>query len=161
DRRSGHATGDPRGRGVVMKRWWHARELSTVAILALEVLFFTWYLWPEAGRAHPFLNIGNVLLIFKYSSIYGIAAIGAAIVIICGGLALAPGSVIALTTVITGFLFVEHGWALWAASLVGLLVGIAAGFISAALIVRARLPPFIATLGVMGIWRGAAYIITE
>ena len=144
-----------------MKRWWHARELSTVAILALEVLFFTWYLWPEAGRAHPFLNVGNVLLIFKYSSIYGIAAIGAAIVIICGGIDLAPGSVIALTTVITGFLFVEHGWPLWSAALVGLLVGIGAGFISAWLIVRARLPPFIATLGVMGIWRGAAYIITE
>ena len=144
-----------------MKRWWHARELSTVAILALEVLFFTWYLWPEAGRAHPFLNVGNVLLIFKYSSIYGIAAIGAAIVIISGGIDLAPGSVIALTTVITGFLFVEHGWPLWSASAVGLLVGIAAGFISAWLIVRARLPPFIATLGVMGIWRGAAYIITE
>jgi ribose/xylose/arabinose/galactoside ABC-type transport system permease subunit len=144
-----------------MKRWWHARELSTVAILVLEVLFFTWYLWPEAGRAHPFLNVGNVLLIFKYSSIYGIAAIGAAIVIISGGIDLAPGSVIALTTVVTGFLFVEQGWPLWSASVVGLLVGIGAGFISAWLIVRARLPPFIATLGVMGIWRGAAYIITE
>ena len=33
-----------------MKRWWHARELSTVAILALEIAFFTWYLWPESGR---------------------------------------------------------------------------------------------------------------
>ncbi len=32
------------------------------------------------GRAHPFLNAGNALLILKYSSIYGIAAIGAAIV---------------------------------------------------------------------------------
>ena len=144
-----------------MKRWWHARELSTVAILALEVLFFTWYLWPESGRAHPFLNVGNVLLIFKYSSIYGIAAIGAAIVIISGGIDLAPGAVIALTTVITGFLFVEHGWPLWSAALVGLVVGIGAGLISSWLIVRARLPPFIATLGIMGIWRGAAYIITE
>jgi ribose/xylose/arabinose/galactoside ABC-type transport system permease subunit len=144
-----------------MKKWWHARELSTVAILALEVLFFTWYLWPEAGHTHPFLNVGNVLLIFKYSSIYGIAAIGAAIVIICGGIDLAPGSVIALTTVITGQLFVEHGWPLWASAMVGLLVGVGAGFVSAGLIVKARLPPFIATLGVMGIWRGAAYIITE
>ncbi len=144
-----------------MKKWWHARELSTVAILALEVLFFTWYLWPEAGHTHPFLNVGNVLLIFKYSSIYGIAAIGAAIVIICGGIDLAPGSVIALTTVVTGQLFVEHGWPLWASAMVGLLVGVGAGFVSAGLIVKARLPPFIATLGVMGIWRGAAYIITE
>lgn len=68
---------------------------------------------------------------------------------------------IALTTVVTGLLFVEHGWALWASALVGLLVGIGAGFVSAWLVVKARLPPFIATLGVMGIWRGTAYIITE
>ncbi len=112
DRGSRDAPRDARGRGLRMKRFWHVRELSTVAILTLEVLFFTWYLWPEAGRPHPFLNVGNVLLILKYSSIYGIAAIGAAIVIISGGIDLAPGAVIALTTVVTGLLFVEHGWSL-------------------------------------------------
>ena len=67
-----------------MKRLWHAREFSTIAILVAEVLFFTWYLWPEAGREHSFLKVENFLLIFKYSSIYGIAAIGAAIVIASG-----------------------------------------------------------------------------
>jgi len=144
-----------------MKRWWHARELSTVAILVVEVLFFTWYLWPEPGRSHPFFNLENGLLIFKYSSIYGIAAIGAAIVIISGGIDLAPGAVIALTTVVTGYLFVERGWPLWPSAIAGLGVGVAAGLASAWLIVRAALPPFIATLGIMGIWRGAAYIITE
>lgn len=144
-----------------MKALWRTRELSTVAILLVEVLFFTWYLWPEAGRSHPFFNFGNFLLIFKYSSIYGIAAIGAAVVIISGGIDLAPGAIIALTTVITGYLFVIAGWPLWAAGSVGLLVGALAGLLSAFLIVRVRLPPFIATLGVMGIWRGLAYIITE
>ena len=49
-----------------MKSLRGIRELSTVAILALEVLFFTWYLWPEAGRSHPFLNAENALLILKY-----------------------------------------------------------------------------------------------
>jgi ribose transport system permease protein len=144
-----------------VKHFWRHREASTVAILLVEVLFFTWYLWPDAGRSHPFLNVGNFLLIFKYSSIYGIAAIGAAIVIIAGGIDLAPGSVIALTTVVTGYLFVEAGWPLWASGLAGLLVGIVAGYVSSWLIVRVGLPAFIATLGVMGIWRGAAYIITE
>ena len=38
---------------------------------------------------------------------------------------------------------------------------LAAGLLSAALVVLVRLPPFIATLGVMGITRGAAFIITE
>jgi len=40
-------------------------------------------------------------------------------------------------------------------------VGLASGLLSAALVILARLPPFIATLGVMGITRGAAFIITE
>jgi ribose transport system permease protein len=144
-----------------MKRFWRTRELSTVAILVAEVLFFAWYLWPEAGRSHPFLNAGNFLLIFKYSSIYGIAAIGAAIVIISGGIDLAPGAVIALTTVVAGYCFVQLGWPLWASAVVSLSVGLGAGLASAWLVVRVGLPAFIATLGVMGIWRGAAYIITQ
>ena len=144
-----------------MKRLWRVRELSTVAILVVEVLFFTWYLWPEGGRAHPFFNLDNSLLVFKYSSIYGIAAIGAAIVIISGGIDLAPGAVIALTSVVTGYCFVEAGWPLLPSATAGLLVGAAAGLLSSWLIVRMHLPPFIATLGVMGIWRGAGFIITE
>ena len=142
-------------------RVFRAREFSTVAILAAEVLFFTWYLWPDGDRSHPFLNTANALLIFKYSSIYGIAAIGAAIVIICGGIDLAPGAVIALTTVVTGYFFVEAGWPLVASAGMGLLVGLVAGLISSWLIVRVGLPAFIATLGVMGIWRGTAFIVTE
>ena len=144
-----------------MRRFWHTRELSTVAILALEAIVFTWYLWPEGGRAHPFLNAPNGLLILKYSSIYGIAAIGAAIVIISGGIDLAPGAVIALTSVVTGHLFVNSKWPLGPSVAAGLLTGVAAGLVSSWLIVRIGLPPFIATLGVMGIARGVAFIITE
>jgi ribose/xylose/arabinose/galactoside ABC-type transport system permease subunit len=144
-----------------VKKLWEVRELSTVAILILEVVFFTWWLWPEAGRAHPFLNAGNGLLILKYSSIYGIAAVGAAIVIISGGIDLAPGAVMALAGVVGSELFVVRGWPLGSSMLLGVLVGLASGLISAALIVVVRLPPFIATLGMMGITRGAAFIITE
>lgn len=144
-----------------MKRFWHVRELSTVVILVLEVAFFTWYLWPEAGRSHPFLNLENALLILKYSSIYGIAAVGAAVVIISGGIDLAPGSIIALASVVCGGLFVGAGWPLEAAMAAALGVGLAAGALSSALVVLVGLPPFIATLGVMGMTRGAAFIITE
>ena len=144
-----------------MKRLWEVRELSTVAILGLEIVFFTWYLWPEGGRSHPFLNAANGLLILKYSSIYGIAAIGAAIVIISGGVDLSPGAVIALSGVIAGGLFVEGHWSLAASACAGLLAGVACGALSALLVVAVRLPPFIATLGVMGIARGAAFIVTE
>lgn len=144
-----------------MKKLWEIRELSTVAILVLEILFFTWWLWPDGNRSHPFLNAGNGLLILKYSAIYGIAAVGAAIVIISGGIDLAPGAVMALSGVVGAQLFVVQGWPLGPAMIAGILVGLAAGLVSAALIVLVKLPPFIATLGVMGITRGIAFIITE
>jgi ribose/xylose/arabinose/galactoside ABC-type transport system permease subunit len=144
-----------------VKKFWHIRELSTVAILVLEVIFFTWWLWPEGGRSHPFLNAGNGLLILKYSAIYGIAAVGAAIVIISGGIDLAPGAVMALAGVVGAQLFVMHDWPLGAAMTMGVLVGLASGLLTAVLVVAVRLPPFIATLGVMGITRGMAFIITE
>jgi ribose/xylose/arabinose/galactoside ABC-type transport system permease subunit len=144
-----------------VKKIWQIRELSTVAILVLEILFFTWWLWPEGQRSHPFLNTGNGLLILKYSAIYGIAAVGAAIVIISGGIDLAPGAVMALAGVVGAQLFVVQGWPLAAAMSAGVLVGLASGLLTAALVVMVRLPPFIATLGVMGITRGIAFIITE
>jgi ribose/xylose/arabinose/galactoside ABC-type transport system permease subunit len=144
-----------------VKKLWEVRELSTVAILLAEILFFGWYLWPDGDRLHPFLNFPNALLILKYSSIYGIAAVGAAIVIISGGIDLSPGAVIALAGVICGVLFVESGWALAPAMVAGVAIGAAAGLLSSVLIVTVGLPPFIATLGVMGITRGAAFIITE
>lgn len=144
-----------------MKQLRAIRELSTVAILIAEVLFFAWYLWPEAGRAHPFLNGENALLILKYSSIYGIAAVGAAVVIISGGIDLSPGAVIALAGVITGHMFVVHEWSLAPSLAAGLLIGVASGLLASLLIVMVKLPPFIATLGVMGITRGVAFIITE
>jgi len=140
---------------------FRVRELSTVAILLAEIIFFGWYLWPEGDRSHPFLNGPNALLVLKYSSIYGIAAIGAAIVIISGGIDLAPGAVIALASVVCGGLFVDAGWGLGPSMLAALAVGAASGLLSAVLIVKVKLPPFIATLGVMGITRGLAFIITE
>jgi ribose/xylose/arabinose/galactoside ABC-type transport system permease subunit len=144
-----------------MRGLWRVREVSTVAILALEIAFFAWYLWPGDGRSHPFLNAANGLLVLKYSSIYGIAAVGAAIVIICGGIDLAPGAIIALSGVVAGGLFVDGHWGLAASVAAGMLAAIACGLLSAALIVLVGLPPFIATLGVMGIARGVAFIITE
>lgn len=144
-----------------MKKLWQAREFSTVVILVLEILFFTWWLWPDGNRAHPFLNAGNGVLILKYSAIYGIAAVGAAIVIISGGIDLAPGAVMALAGVVGAQLFVVQGWPLGPAMSVGVLVGLASGLLTAALVVLVKLPPFIASLGVMGITRGIAFIITE
>src|ERR671912_2463202 len=93
-----------------IRRLIAVREFSTVAILVLEILFFTWWLWPDGNRSHPFLNFPNGLLILKYSAIYGIAAVGASIVIISGGIDLAPGAVMALAGVVGAQLFIVQGW---------------------------------------------------
>jgi len=134
---------------------------SAAVILALEFGFFALLLAPHGTGPHTFANAANVALILKYSSIYGIGAIGAAMIIGAGGIDLAPGAVIALASVLTGHLFIIEGWPLWAACSVGLGVGFITGGLAALLIIGAHLPPFIATLGVMGIARGAAFLITE
>jgi ribose/xylose/arabinose/galactoside ABC-type transport system permease subunit len=145
-----------------LARLLHVREGSTLAILLIEIVFFGWYLWPESGSGyHPFLNGSNALLVLKYSSIYGIAAIGAAIVIISGGIDLSPGAVIALASVVTGGLLVEGGWSLAPSIAAGLLVGVVSGLLISLLVITVQLPPFIATLGAMGIVRGAGFILTE
>ena len=133
---------------------------SAAAILAIEFAFFA-FLLSRPGLPQTFATIDNVALILKYSGIYGITAIGAAMIIGTGGIDLAPGAVIALASVIAGHLFTVEEWPLWAAMLCGVATGVTTGALSAGLIVLARLPPFIATLGVMGIARGAAFLITE
>ena len=134
---------------------------SAALILALEMLFFSLVLAPAHGGPHTFANLENISLVLKYSSIYGIGAIGAAMIIGAGGIDLAPGAVIALASVITGQLFVVAGWPLPLACVAGVAVGLACGGLAAWLVVAIRLPPFIATLGVMGIARGAAFLLTE
>jgi len=142
-------------------RRWLASGWSAAVILALELAFFSLLLAPERGGGHTFFNLDNLALILKYSSIYGIGAIGAAMIIGSGGIDLSPGAVIALASVVTGHLFAVSGVPLAAAAAGGLVAGLACGALSAWLIVGAGLPPFIATLGVMGIARGTAFLVTE
>jgi len=135
--------------------------VSAALVLALEVAFFTWYLWPAHGGEHPFANASNFALILKYASIFAIGAIAAALVIGSGGIDLAPGAVMALASVTAGHLFVERHFPLSFATVLGVGVGLASGAVAAGLITLVRLPPFIATLGVMGLARGSAFLITE
>jgi ribose/xylose/arabinose/galactoside ABC-type transport system permease subunit len=132
---------------------------SAASILLIEFAFFSFLLASDGP--HTFANIDNVALILKYSSIYGIAAIGAAMVIGAGGIDLAPGAVIALASVVAGHLYVVSGWPIVLAAAAALATGFVCGALSAALVVGVRLPPFIATLGVMGIARGSAFLLTE
>ena len=85
----------------------------------------------------------------------GLAAAGMTYVIISAGIDLSVGSVIALASV-TGALTLHDGHGGWTAIGVAMLTGGLCGLYNGILIIGLRLPPFIATLGTMGFYRGLA-----
>ncbi len=107
-----------------------------------------------------FLTTGNVTNLMKQVSIVAILAAGQSIVIISGGIDLSVGSVLALSAITIGWL-VQQGVDPALASLCGLAVGTFAGFVNGFIITRGRIAPFIATLGMLGIARGLALVVTE
>ena len=106
-----------------------------------------------------FLTLGNVTNLMKQVSIVAILAAGQAIVILSGGIDLSVGSVLALSAITIGWL-VQAGVDPALAALAGLAVGTLAGFINGFIITRGKIPPFIATLGMLGIARGLALVVT-
>jgi ribose transport system permease protein len=106
-----------------------------------------------------FLTVGNITNLMKQVSIVAILASGQAIVIISGGIDLSVGSVLALSAVTIGWL-INAGVDPYLAAFAGLVIGTLAGFINGIVITRGRIPPFIATLGMLGIARGMALVVT-
>ncbi|NJN96728.1 MAG: ABC transporter permease [Anaerolineales bacterium] len=106
-----------------------------------------------------FLNPGNLLNIAKQSSIVAIVAIGMTFVIITGGIDLSVGSLISFVGAVTGWVWLTTN-NIFLAILAGLLTGVVAGLISGLLVGYAKLPPFIATFGMMGAGLGLAFVLT-
>lgn len=111
--------------------------------------------------APNFLTGRNMLNVVDQVTVLGILAIGATAVIISGGIDLSVGSVLALSTMVLGYLSHEGGWPMWPAILVAILVGAAAGAVNGIAVTVAKLPPFIATLAMMSVARGLANLITD
>lgn len=115
-----------------------------------------------AAIASPvFLSPRNILNVLRQSSINAIIAAGMTLTILTGGIDLSVGSVVALASTAMGLLMIHHGTpsslAIGVALVLAALVGVANGLI----ITRMRVPPFIATLGMMSIARGAALEMTR
>ena len=136
-------------------------------IAALKSQPLTWILLVAVvlavalSMASPyFMTVGNITNLMKQVSIVAILAAGQAVVIISGGIDLSVGSILALSAVTIGFL-VQAGVDPGLATLAGLAMGTFAGFVNGMVITRMHIPPFIATLGMLGIARGMALVITE
>jgi ribose transport system permease protein len=117
--------------------------------LAFVALIFGFLVGPQFFRG------SNLELIARQTAIVCTAALGMTMVIVAGGIDLSVGSVVALTTVVIALgLRADHDAALSAAAGIG--AGALCGLISGFLITRLRVVPFIVTLGMMILIRGAA-----
>jgi len=111
-----------------------------------------------------FFTAENILNVTLQTSITAIIAVGMTLVIITGGIDLSVGAIVAFTGVIAtsvmkAALPLSVSFPLAIAA--GLLIGGAAGFIVGICVTKMNIAPFIATLAVMTISRGAAYIYTD
>ncbi len=110
--------------------------------------------------SNEFLTGGNLSNLARQVAIFGIIAVGQLLVILTAGIDLSVGSVLGLSGAVTAQLLVA-GMAAPVAILVGLAIGGALGVANGLLVTRFKLPPFIATLGMLGIARGVVLVITD
>ena len=124
-------------------------------LIVLLILFGALTLWiPQ------FLTGDNMANLSRQVAIYGIIAVGQLLVILTAGIDLSVGSVLGLAGCVTAELIV-HGTGVPVAILGGLAVGGAIGVFNGVLVAYGKLPPFIVTLGMLGIARGAVLVLTK
>jgi ribose/xylose/arabinose/galactoside ABC-type transport system permease subunit len=110
-----------------------------------------------------FLNPRNILNIVRQITFNSILAMGMTMVIITGGIDLSVGSVLALVAVVTASLVrIESPLLPFPlAMLVGLILGCFCGLVNGFIVTKGKLAPFITTLVMMTITRGAAQLFTQ
>ncbi len=117
-------------------------------------------LWAMLGFLSPyFFTVDNLFEITLQATVIGIIAAGETFIILSGGIDLSVGSVFACSAVIGGLVLGRTGslsLALTATVAAGALLGLVNGL----LITQLLVPPFIATLGMMGVARGFALILS-
>lgn len=132
----------------------------TFVALILVLAYFSF-------AAPNFLSAANAVLVSKHVAINAFLAIGMTFIIITGGIDLSVGSVVGLTGMVAGWLLLYGvdfglGWSIqfntFEIILIVALLGIFVGWINGILITRLNVAPFIATLGMLYVARGAALL---
>jgi len=127
---------------------------STIFLALLGIVILVSIIAPN------FLTTRNAFSVSRQISFYAIVACGVLFVILTAGIDLSVGSVVGLTGVTSGFAM-AHGVHPLLAVGVGLGTGLLCGLISGALIAYLKVTPFIITLGMLSVARGAVWVITE
>ena len=129
------------------------RFLAFGALILLIVFF-------SVANEH-FLNFDNFVNILIATAVVGVIALGETFVIITGGIDLSVGTVMTLSSVMTAVTITNMGLPVPVGVLAGVLTGGFMGLINGVLIARLKIPPFIATLGILNVARGLALVITQ
>jgi ribose transport system permease protein len=129
------------------------KNFSVIAILFILSLILTL-------ATDNFLTQTNLFSVMRAFSFIAIIAIGQCFVIISAGVDLSVGSVFGLVGLCTAFLMQTIGLNLPLAIISGILIGTLVGFTNGILITVLKIPPFIATLGMLSVARGFAYALT-
>ncbi len=131
-----------------------AKREASVALITVLAALITGLFQPK------FFSISNLRSLAIGLSTDGILAIALTIVLVLGGIELSVGSVMALSCVLVGWTFLITDNILFGI-IVSLTVGIGIGLFNGLMISKLDLPPFIVTLGMQSLAKGAAYIFTE
>ena len=127
-----------------------------LAFAALIIMFVGFSL------ASPyFFTFSNVVGILIATAVNGLLALGVTFIIISGGIDLSVGTVMTLSSVMTAVIIKNLGMPVWLGVVVGVLTGSIAGFLNGMMISKLKLPPFIATLGMLNVARGLSLVITD
>jgi ribose transport system permease protein len=107
-----------------------------------------------------FLSVGNVLDVMRQVSINAVIAFGMTLAILLGGIDLSVGSILAVSSVLIALL-IKADYPAPLATVLGILSGAIMGAVNGLLISKGKVAPFIATLGMMTLLRGAALVLSQ
>src|SRR6266545_1384195 len=143
----------PTGRRSVLRSNAIQTLLAFGALIVMMVVF---------SVASPnFLSFDNIIGILIATAVNGVLALGVTFVIISGGIDLSIGTVMTLSAVMTAVVVTNWHLPVPLGIVGGLLAGTAAGLANGVLIAKMKVPPFIATLGMLNVAKGLALVIAE
>ncbi len=135
------------------------REEFSLQIKVLFLLFTISFLLVTFLNP-VFIKLTNIRNLLDHNSVYLILSLGMSFVIVSGGIDLSIGSVMGLTGIIFGKIFIITNSVL-IAIIISLILGCVLGLFNGYVIIKHRITPIIATLATMSLYRGLALIISE
>ncbi|HHT8990769.1 TPA: ABC transporter permease [Burkholderia cenocepacia] len=151
------ATGDtPAAAASLKSRFFNPaarQKLLAFASLVLLIVFFSF-------ASSNFLEVDNLVSILQATAVNGVLAVACTYVIITSGIDLSVGTLMTFCAVMAGVVLTKWGMPLPLGILAALGFGALSGCVSGIVIAKMKVPPFIATLGMMMLLKGLSLVIS-